>query len=79
MTYFRDLSIRAEDLLLSTAPLLPRLARIGPEDARRLLDEHRSNVSAAARAAGVPRSTFRSWLSRAGSELAGDGKAALAG
>ena len=74
-----DEEIRAEDLLLSNAPVLPRLARIGPEDARRLLDEHRSNVSAAARAAGVPRSTFRSWLSRAGSELADDGKAALAG
>ena len=71
--------IRAEDLVLSTGPLLPRLARIGPHDARRLLDEHRSNVSAAARAAGVPRSTFRSWLARGGSEDASDGKSALAG
>jgi len=32
---------------------------------RRLLEEHGNNVSRAARAAGVPRSTFRSWLSRA--------------
>jgi DNA-binding NtrC family response regulator len=71
--------IRADDLLLSSAPVLQRLARIGPDDARRLLDEHQRNVSAAARAAGVPRSTFRSWLSRADSELADDGKAALAG
>jgi DNA-binding NtrC family response regulator len=40
-------------------------ARASPERARELLDEHRGNVSAASRAAGVPRSTFRAWLVRA--------------
>ena len=39
--------------------------RASPERARELLDEHRGNVSAASRAAGVPRSTFRAWLVRA--------------
>jgi hypothetical protein len=72
-------SICSDDLSLANAGGPPRLARIGPADARRLLDEHRKNVSAAARAAGVPRSTFRSWLARSGSELADDGDAALAG
>jgi DNA-binding NtrC family response regulator len=33
-------------------------------DARQLLDVHRGNVSAAARSARVPRSTFRAWLRR---------------
>jgi transcriptional regulator of acetoin/glycerol metabolism len=36
-----------------------------PERATELLEAHRGNVSAAARAAGVPRSTFRAWLVRA--------------
>jgi two-component system response regulator PilR (NtrC family) len=73
-------SIGAEDLTLASGPVLPRLARIGPGDARRLLDENQRNVSAAARAAGVPRSTFRSWLSRTEeSKLADDGDAALTG
>jgi hypothetical protein len=39
--------------------------RSEPARAEALLDEHRGNVSAAAKAAGVPRSTFRSWLARA--------------
>jgi two-component system response regulator PilR (NtrC family) len=72
-------NISSEDLSLASAGVQPRLARIGPGDARRLLDEHRKNVSAAARAAGVPRSTFRSWLQRSESELADDGDAAQAG
>lgn len=37
-------------------------------DARRLLDVHRGNVSAAARSARVARSTFRAWLRQQGSE-----------
>jgi transcriptional regulator of acetoin/glycerol metabolism len=37
-------------------------------DARALLEQCAGNVSQAARAAGVPRSTFRAWLSRAGAE-----------
>jgi len=40
-------------------------ARSSPSGAEELLREHRGNVSAAAKAAGVPRSTFRSWLGRA--------------
>lgn len=36
-----------------------------PDDALALLGEHRGNVTAAARAAGVPRSTFRAWINRA--------------
>lgn len=36
-----------------------------PVDAVRVLQQHAGNVSAAARALGVPRSTFRAWLERA--------------
>jgi DNA-binding NtrC family response regulator len=42
-----------------------RRAAIRPEDAHALLEHHGGNVSAAARAAQVPRSTFRAWLSKA--------------
>ncbi len=50
--------------------LRPCRVRLGSaRDARRLLDEHQKNVSAAPRAAGVPRSTFRSSLARSESEL----------
>ncbi|MBM4364076.1 MAG: sigma 54-interacting transcriptional regulator [Deltaproteobacteria bacterium] len=35
---------------------------LGREDAQRLLLQHQGNVSRAARAAGVPRGTFRFWL-----------------
>jgi len=38
--------------------------RSSPGRAEALLSEHGGNVSAAAKAAGVPRSTFRSWLTR---------------
>ena len=38
--------------------------RAAPERASELLGEHCGNVSAASRAAGVPRSTFRAWLAR---------------
>jgi DNA-binding NtrC family response regulator len=46
---------------------LPKLRRtsgcaVGRRQASDLLAEHGGNQSAAARAAGVPRSTFRSWL-----------------
>jgi len=41
-----------------------RVARASPADAETLLTEHGGNVSRAAKAAGVPRSTFRSWLGR---------------
>jgi ActR/RegA family two-component response regulator len=43
---------------------LVRALPLGAEHAHRLLSEHSGNVSAAARTAGVPRSTFRSWLSK---------------
>ena len=41
---------------------VPRTLR--PEEARALLEEHDGNITAAAKAAGIPRSTFRSWLER---------------
>jgi hypothetical protein len=40
-------------------------SRASAADAEALLAEHGGNVSRAAKAAGVPRSTFRSWLGRA--------------
>ncbi len=39
---------------------------LSPEAALELLARHRGVTAAAARAAGVPRSTFRSWLDKAG-------------
>jgi DNA-binding NtrC family response regulator len=56
--------IQAEHVQINAARTLQRLAPLGPDDAIRLLREHQGNVSAAARAAGVPRSTFRAWLVR---------------
>ncbi len=53
----------------ANAPAMER----APERAAELLEAHRGNVSAAARAAGVPRSTFRAWLVRA---RAGEGRRA---
>jgi transcriptional regulator with GAF, ATPase, and Fis domain len=51
-----------------TAALPATLASVGSGaarlDARQLLDVHHGNVSAAARSARVPRSTFRAWLRR---------------
>ncbi len=47
----------------SSADVAPRKSRLYPEQAAQLLSVHES-VSAAARAAGVPRSTFRSVLKR---------------
>lgn len=47
----------------------PLRVELSAADARRLLDDHRGNVSAAARAAGVARSTFRDWLSQQGQRL----------
>ncbi len=41
-----------------------RRAALSVEEATRMLRAYEGNVSAAARAARVPRSTFRSWLSR---------------
>jgi DNA-binding NtrC family response regulator len=38
--------------------------RLTRADAPRLLEQHRGNVSAAARACGVARSTFRAWLEK---------------
>ncbi len=55
--------IEAEHITLTTA-IAPAKCRLGPAEAERLLATHQGNVSAAARAAHVPRSTFRSWLRR---------------
>jgi DNA-binding NtrC family response regulator len=47
---------------------LPRVQTVPrafePRDIESLLDEHGGNIAAAARAACVPRSTFRTWLNR---------------
>jgi DNA-binding NtrC family response regulator len=48
-----------------TTPARSRPRALSPSEARAVLDEHGGNVSAASRAAGVPRSTFRSWLEKA--------------
>jgi hypothetical protein len=40
-------------------------AFMSPADAHKLYELHGKNISAAARAASVPRSTFRGWLERA--------------
>ena len=56
--------IQSEHVQVGRAKPLPRAAALGADDAELLLREHAGNVSAAARAAGVPRSTFRAWLQR---------------
>jgi DNA-binding NtrC family response regulator len=52
--------VELPEVLASTA----NAAREAPERAFEILEAQAGNVSAAARAAGVPRSTFRSWLAR---------------
>jgi transcriptional regulator of acetoin/glycerol metabolism len=39
-----------------------RARSLSQAEAKALLSEHQGNVSAAARSAGVARSTFRSWI-----------------
>lgn len=56
-----EISARHVDEASRPAPNARRPAR----DARALLDHCDGNVSLAARSAGVPRSTFRAWLSKA--------------
>jgi DNA-binding NtrC family response regulator len=46
------------------APSKARPRALSEREARALLAEHQNNVSAAARTAGVPRSTFRSWIEK---------------
>lgn len=48
--------------------VVKRKKSFSSRDARRLLEENEGNISAAARAARVPRTTFRAWLKRAGLE-----------
>jgi len=55
--------ILAQHLALGGRPVGPRRVRdIGHFDAKALLDSHEGNVSAAARAARMPRTTFRALL-----------------
>jgi transcriptional regulator with PAS, ATPase and Fis domain len=67
--YRAAMTAPAEDILSDHLELAatPRgklvRARSRPDQALELLEQH-GNVSAAARAAGVPRSTFRAWLAR---------------
>jgi transcriptional regulator with GAF, ATPase, and Fis domain len=60
----RSREIRAEDIEAALPRTYPTRSEDAALDARRVLDAHRGNVSAAARSARVPRSTFRSWLKR---------------
>jgi DNA-binding NtrC family response regulator len=65
--YRAALSSSGEEILSHhiDLPLVERRAPVDvldPERAAALLGEHGGNVSRAARAAGVPRSTFRGWL-----------------
>lgn len=62
-------SIEPDHLVLGGAKRRRReLAVLTPDEARQLYELHGGNKSAAARAAAVPRSTFRGWLERAASE-----------
>ncbi|MFZ5889826.1 MAG: sigma 54-interacting transcriptional regulator [Myxococcota bacterium] len=56
--------IQSQHVQVGRARQLPRVAVLDPDDAQALLDQHQGNVTRAARSAGVPRSTFRSWLAR---------------
>ena len=60
-----NVMLGAEHIKISAGPL-PIKCRLGPADAEQLLAKHAGNISAAARAASVPRSTFRAWLRRVG-------------
>jgi DNA-binding NtrC family response regulator len=60
--------ILAEHVRVGCVRKAVRVAALGPDDAQSLLDEHSGNISRAARSAGVPRSTFRSWLARRAAE-----------
>jgi transcriptional regulator with GAF, ATPase, and Fis domain len=60
-----DIDIDAHHVVLPEDPrALTAKARAAPERALELLRAYGGNVSAASRAAGVPRSTFRAWLAR---------------
>jgi DNA-binding NtrC family response regulator len=63
--------ILAQHLALSAREVGPRRARPGGFDAKALLDSHAGNVSAAARAAHMPRTTFRSLLLKGELEASG--------
>jgi DNA-binding NtrC family response regulator len=56
--------IQPEDIEAALPRTYPTRAEDAALDARRVLEAHQGNVSAAARSARVPRSTFRSWLKR---------------
>jgi transcriptional regulator with GAF, ATPase, and Fis domain len=62
--------IRPEDVESALPRSYPARAEDSALDARRVLEAHRGNVSAAARSARVPRSTFRSWLKRQAQDTA---------
>ncbi len=57
-------SICTDDVARSLHPVAcATRAQVSSDHARELLERHEGNASAAARALGVPRSTFRDWLS----------------
>jgi transcriptional regulator of acetoin/glycerol metabolism len=72
--------ILAQHLALSTREVGPRRARERPSlDAEALLSSHAGNVSAAARAAGMPRTTFRALLVRGALQASGRGRGSFDG
>jgi DNA-binding NtrC family response regulator len=65
-------TILAEDVELGGRAKRVRRSGLSGLEATSLLARHAGNVSAAARAAGVPRSTFRFWLERDPGEADGE-------
>ncbi len=59
--------VQGSDVQLASTVKQQRAKTVAtPDEALKALEEHRGNVSAAARALRVPRSTFRAWVERAG-------------
>jgi DNA-binding NtrC family response regulator len=61
----REIDAGHVDIRRRSGSAAPGATNFSPDDAPALLERHRGNVSAAARAARVPRSTFRAWLDKA--------------
>ena len=64
------IQVRHLDFGLAPAAAPKRVISMTPQEAVRLVHAHGNNVSAAARTAGIPRSTLRAWLSRASAGVA---------
>ncbi|HVJ91175.1 MAG TPA: sigma 54-interacting transcriptional regulator [Labilithrix sp.] len=62
----RSIDAAAVRRAIRRSALTPAIRELTPERAKHLMDVHQGNISAAARAANVPRTTFRKLLARAG-------------